>query len=150
MPKICENWLGLVNSCIYCAHQTRKIYQVLPYSVDFKTPRELWNPLSKTVVRKWSSIWYEGPVSIWNYCKAQKYFAHRTCKYFWHCMHQCASLSLHFLSFLKTERAQIINKLRQRQNGCYFAENILKLRFLYKKILCLDLNFSEICSQRSI
>ena len=27
MPKTCENWLGLVNSCIYYAHQTHEIYQ---------------------------------------------------------------------------------------------------------------------------
>ena len=26
MPKTCENWLGLVNICIYYAHQTREIY----------------------------------------------------------------------------------------------------------------------------
>ena len=39
MPKTCENWLGLVNSCIYYAHQTPEIYQVLPYSVDFKAPQ---------------------------------------------------------------------------------------------------------------
>ena len=25
MPKTCENWLGLVNSCIYYVHQTHKI-----------------------------------------------------------------------------------------------------------------------------
>ena len=34
-----ENLLGHVNSCVYYAHQARKIYHVLPYSVDFKTPR---------------------------------------------------------------------------------------------------------------
>ena len=51
-----ENWLDLVNSCIYYAHQTHKIYQVQPYSVDFKAPRELWNPLSKTVLSKCSFI----------------------------------------------------------------------------------------------
>ena len=39
MPKACENWLGLENSCIYYACQTHEIYQVLPYSVDFKAPR---------------------------------------------------------------------------------------------------------------
>ena len=27
---ISENWLVLVNSCIYYAHQTHEIYQVLP------------------------------------------------------------------------------------------------------------------------
>ena len=36
-----ENWLGLVNNCIYYACQTCEICQVLPYSVDFKSPREL-------------------------------------------------------------------------------------------------------------
>ena len=36
MPETCENWLGFVNSCDYYTCQTRKIYQVLPYSVDFK------------------------------------------------------------------------------------------------------------------
>ena len=48
MPETCENWLGLVNSCVYYAHQTREIYQVLPYSMDFKAPVELWNPPVKT------------------------------------------------------------------------------------------------------
>ena len=38
MPEICENWFGLVNSCVYFAHQTREIYQVLPYLVDTKAP----------------------------------------------------------------------------------------------------------------
>ena len=38
MPETCENWPGLVNSCIYYAHQTHEIYQVLPSSVDFKAP----------------------------------------------------------------------------------------------------------------
>ena len=36
MHKTCENWLGLVNSCVHYAYQTCDIYQVLPYSVDFK------------------------------------------------------------------------------------------------------------------
>ena len=38
MSETCENWLGLVNSCIYFDCQTYEIYQVLPYSVDFKAP----------------------------------------------------------------------------------------------------------------
>ena len=38
MPETCENWLSLVNSCIYYACQTREIYQVLLYSVDY-----IWN-----------------------------------------------------------------------------------------------------------
>ena len=39
MPKTCEYWLGLVNSCVDYAWQTHEIYQILPYSVDFKAPR---------------------------------------------------------------------------------------------------------------
>ena len=39
-----------LNNCIYHAHQTRAIYQVLPYSVNFKPSVELWNPLSKAVL----------------------------------------------------------------------------------------------------
>ena len=41
MPKTCENCLGLVSIFIYYARQTHEIYQVLPYSVDFKAPGEL-------------------------------------------------------------------------------------------------------------
>ena len=52
--KTCDNSLSLENSCIYYARQTREIYQVLPYSVDFKAPQEFWNPLSKTVLGKFS------------------------------------------------------------------------------------------------
>ena len=52
MPETGEIWLGIVNSCVYCARQTREIYQVLPYLVDLKAPGELWNPLSKTVYSK--------------------------------------------------------------------------------------------------
>ena len=72
MPEICENWLSLVNSCIYNACQTHEIYQVLPYSVDFKAPGALWNPLSKTVLSKFSFICNKGPVDIWNDHKTQK------------------------------------------------------------------------------
>ena len=50
MSETFENWLGLVKSCIYYARQTHEIYQVLPYSVDFKAPGELWNLLSKIVI----------------------------------------------------------------------------------------------------
>ena len=32
MPEICENWLVLVNRCVYYAHQTHGIYQVLHHS----------------------------------------------------------------------------------------------------------------------
>ena len=65
MPESCENWLGLVNSCIYYALQTQEIYEVLPYSVDFKAPVE-------TVPSKCSFIWNKGAVSVWNYLKVQK------------------------------------------------------------------------------
>ena len=40
MPETCENWLCPVNGCIYYAHQTCEIYQVLPYLMDFKAPGE--------------------------------------------------------------------------------------------------------------
>ena len=43
--ETCDNWLSLVNSCIYSAHQSHCIYQALPYSADFKASGELWNPL---------------------------------------------------------------------------------------------------------
>ena len=36
MPGTCENRLGLLNSYVCYACQTTVIYQVLPYSVDFK------------------------------------------------------------------------------------------------------------------
>ena len=41
MSEACENSLGFVNKCIYHAHQTHEILQVLPYSVDFKATGEL-------------------------------------------------------------------------------------------------------------
>ena len=63
--EACENWLSLVNSCIYGARQIREIYQVLPYTVDF-------NPLSKTALRKCCFILIRVPVNIWNHRKAQK------------------------------------------------------------------------------
>ena len=66
MPKTFENWLSLVKSCVYYAHQTCEIYQLLSYLVDLKIPLELWNPLSKTVLSKFSFIWNKGPVNIWN------------------------------------------------------------------------------------
>ena len=37
MPDVCENWLSLVNSYVYYARQTCEIYQVLSYSVEFKS-----------------------------------------------------------------------------------------------------------------
>ena len=72
MPKTSENWVGLVNSCVNHAQQIRQIYQVLPYSVDFKDPQEHWNPLSKKVLSKYSFIWNIGFVTIWNGRKVHK------------------------------------------------------------------------------
>ena len=51
MPNTCENWLDLVNSYNYYAHQTPKIYQVLQYSVDFKARNifpSFWHCNNKT------------------------------------------------------------------------------------------------------
>ena len=70
MPENSENWLGFVNSN-YCVCQTTEIYQVLSYSVDFKAPGELWNPLSKTVLNRCRFNWNKAPVNIWNDGKAQ-------------------------------------------------------------------------------
>ena len=36
MPETCEDWLVLVNICIYYVWQTHAIYQILSYPVDFK------------------------------------------------------------------------------------------------------------------
>ena len=58
MPQTCENLLGPVNSYVCYDNHAREIYQVLPYSVDFKAPRELWNPLSKTVLSKVDVVLY--------------------------------------------------------------------------------------------
>ena len=84
MPETCETWLGLVNSCVYdaCHTQTREIYQVLPYSVDFKPPGELWNSLGKTVLRKCSNISNKGPVNIGNDFKTRRQLVRWTYNYF--------------------------------------------------------------------
>ena len=39
IPETCKIGHGLANNYVYYAHQTGTIYQVLPYSVDFKVPR---------------------------------------------------------------------------------------------------------------
>ena len=41
MPETSKNWLGFVNLSVYYARQTRGTYQVLSYSVDFKSPFEI-------------------------------------------------------------------------------------------------------------
>ena len=62
----------LLNIRVHYARQTRDIYQVLPYSIDFKASQELYCRLRKTVLSKCSFISTEGPVSILNYRKALK------------------------------------------------------------------------------
>ena len=64
MPKTCEKWLGLLDSCIYYAYQACEIYQAL----------------SKTVLSKCSFIRPKGFVNIWNDLKAQ--LVCQTCKKF--------------------------------------------------------------------
>ena len=56
MLKTCGNWLGFVNSCVYCACQTHEICQVLPYSVDFKGSGELWYSLDMAVLSNCSFV----------------------------------------------------------------------------------------------
>ena len=72
MPETCEKWLGLVNNWVYHAHQTGEICQVLSYSLDFKAPSELWNPLNNTVFSKYYSFCNKVPVNIRNDRKAKK------------------------------------------------------------------------------
>ena len=60
MLETWANWLDLVNICVYFAHQTHEIYQLLSYSVDFNVPRELWNLPSKTSLSKCSFVWHKG------------------------------------------------------------------------------------------
>ena len=43
MTEACEKWLDNVNRCVYYTHQTRWIYQVLLYSLDFKASWDIWN-----------------------------------------------------------------------------------------------------------
>ena len=37
MPQMGKNWLDLVNMGLLCLYE---IYQVLPYSVNFKAPKD--------------------------------------------------------------------------------------------------------------
>ena len=52
-------WLGPGNSCVYYACQTLEIYQILPYSVDFKASGKPWNWLRLYLVNVvyWIWIW---------------------------------------------------------------------------------------------
>ena len=64
--------IGRVNHCSYYTHQTREIYQRLPYSVDFTEGGGLWNPLSKKLLSKCSFNWNKEPVNILNDRKDQQ------------------------------------------------------------------------------
>ena len=81
MPKTCENWLGLVKSCVYYAHQTRGIYQLLSYSVDFKGSFQMqW--IRQNLINEGFFFLINEPVNIWNNSKAQKWSVFPN---FWHC-----------------------------------------------------------------
>ena len=74
------NWLGLVNSWITHARQTRGIYQILLKSVEIHWVRQCFE--NAVLLNK-------GPVNIWNEHKNKKQLVRRTCKYFhnfWHGM----------------------------------------------------------------
>ena len=83
MPETCENWLGLVNICVRYAGQIREIYQVLPYSVDFKAPGKLWNPFSKCSFIMNKDLWiFEMIVKL----ESNLYIEHvNSFLNFWHC-----------------------------------------------------------------
>ena len=40
MPETCENWLVLVNSCVYYARHTRETYQALAWFSGFQSSRD--------------------------------------------------------------------------------------------------------------
>ena len=49
LPGTCDNWLGLVNNCVYYARSAPEIHQPMPFSVDFKAPWDPWNQM----IRQW-------------------------------------------------------------------------------------------------
>ena len=69
MPETCENWIGIVISCVCFARQTRDPGNAL---LDLKAPGKPWNPLSETVLSECSFIFNTVHVNIWNDHKAQK------------------------------------------------------------------------------
>ena len=78
MHETCENWLGFVNGCDYAARQTRGIYQVQPYSVDFKLPGALKFIVYKTVLSKSKvNAVLQGPENIWIDRKTQRQLLRR-------------------------------------------------------------------------
>ena len=79
MAETYENWRCRVNNCVYNAHQTREIYQVLPYSVWFKAP----GPFEIHRVNKHLEnvvIWNKGTVNILNDRNTRKQLVRETCK----------------------------------------------------------------------
>ena len=112
MPETCENWLGLVHSWVYYARQTPKIDQVLPYSVDFRAPDELWNPLSKCSV-----IWNKRPRKVSNDRKVQNNFGP-------------ANIFLFFNSI----RHRKVSNDRKVQNNFYFGPANIFLFFILLSI----------------
>ena len=60
MPGTCENWLCLVNSCIYYAHQTLDIYQA---------QRNLYNEDREVLLKNIKSSGHFTQVSL--YCLTQ-------------------------------------------------------------------------------
>ena len=53
MPGFWENWPSPVNNCVSCARQNHEIYQLPPYSMDYKVHRMFKKPPSKTAFNKW-------------------------------------------------------------------------------------------------
>ena len=116
MPETWENWLGLVNSCIYYPRQTREKDQALPYSVDSKAPGEHWNPLSKTVPCKCSFIWNKGPVNFLNDRKTEEKLIRRTCEYFPNVRHWRTGFNHKIL--LSLEVASLGNRIALKFGRC--------------------------------
>ena len=83
MPETYENWLRIVNICVY------KFTRHWLTQWISKRPEILENALGKAVLSKCSFRWNKRPVNIWNDRKAQRGLVRWTCKYFflnfWHC-----------------------------------------------------------------
>ena len=54
MPEACEHYLDFVNTYVYYAWRTRQIYQVLPYSVDFKAPEGALKSTEQAILSKYN------------------------------------------------------------------------------------------------
>ena len=66
IPETCENWLGLVNPCVYFGRQTQRN---LPRDVLLREFQ--WFRGALALISKCSFIWSKGLVNIWNDRKAQ-------------------------------------------------------------------------------